>query len=189
MMLCVANPDDSGAPGYSAVEMARAGEAAGFDQLFREHAGSITAFARSRGATDPEGICNETFLRAFRSLDTFDGDDAAFRRWVFSICRNLIIDAHRARERRPVEVLAEPPEVSAAGADEIALMRLGDENVRRLLAPLTDDQREVILLRLVADLTLAETAEIVGRPVSAVKRLQARGLKRLQSKILGEEVS
>lgn len=189
MIPCVANPDEPPARGVDALASARAGRGEGFDQLFRTYAGAITAFARSRGATDPEGICNETFLRAFRSIGDFEGGEAEFRSWIFSICRNQLIDAHRKRERRPIEVLAEPPEVSAAGAEEIALMRLGGEEVRRILAPLTDEQREVILLRLVADLSLAETAEIVGRPVTAVKRLQARALKRLQTNILRGEVS
>lgn len=189
MIPCVANPDESGARGPDAVASARAGHGDGFDRLYRNHAGAITAFARSRGATDPEGICNETFLRAFRSIGDFEGGEAEFRRWIFSICRNQLIDAHRRRERRPVEVLADPPDVGVAGAEEVALLRLGGEEVRRILAPLTDEQREVVLLRLIAELSLAETAEIVGRPVTAVKRLQARALARLQTKILGEEVS
>lgn len=162
MMPCVANPDEPLSSGFDALSMARAGEAVGFDQLYRSSAGPIIAFARSRGATDPEGICNETFLRAFRSLDTFEGDNDAFRRWTFSICRNLIIDAHRHRARRPAEILTDPPEPTTPGAEEIALLRLGDENVRRILAPLTDEQREVIVLRLVADLSLADTAENGG---------------------------
>jgi RNA polymerase sigma-70 factor (ECF subfamily) len=52
--------------------------------------------------------------------------------------------------------------------------------VATLLASLTDAQHEVVVLRLAVGLSLEETAEIVGRPVTAVKRLQARALDRLR---------
>lgn len=171
------------------IEAARRGEAAGYEWIYRWLAGPVTAFARTRGAADPEGITNETFLRAFRSLDGFSGTGHGFRSWIFSIARNQLIDAHRAAQRRPAELLAPPPEETSEGADVVALEAIGTGDLDTALATLTADQREVIVLRLVADLSLAETAEIVGRPVSAVKRLQARGLKRLQKEILNGEVS
>lgn len=168
---------------------AQRGDAVGFDAIYRWLAGPVTAFARARGADDPEGITNETFLRAFRSIDTFTGDGDRLRAWVFSIARNQLIDAHRRSQRRPAEVFAPPPEGASEAAEIPALDRVGLEELRDVLAALTDEQREVVLLRLVADLSLAETAAAVGRPVSAVKRLQARGLKRLQKEILAKEVS
>jgi RNA polymerase sigma-70 factor (ECF subfamily) len=171
------------------VDEARRGDPRGFDELYRWLGPQIAGFARARGATDPEGICNEAFLRVFRSLGTFSGDGAAFRRWVFSITRNLLIDAHRRRQRRPDEIFAPPPEQPMPGADEAAMASLAHHDLVALLEPLTEEQREVIVLRLIADLSLADTAEIVGRPVAAVKRLQARGLKRLQSTLLDQGVS
>lgn len=171
------------------VAAAQAGDPRGFDELYRRYAPQITGFARARGAADAEGVCNEVFLRCFRSLSSFEGDEAAFRRWAFSVTRNLLIDLHRRDERRADEIFMPPPERASAGADEAALANLADADLVALLAPLTDEQREVIVLRLVADLSLAETAEIVGRPVSSVKRLQARGLRRLQAEILGKDVS
>ncbi|MDW3219773.1 MAG: sigma-70 family RNA polymerase sigma factor [Acidimicrobiales bacterium] len=185
----MADPHEPPHPLDRAVVAARSGESTGFDTLYRRLAGPITAFARTRGAADPEGVCNETFLRAFRSIREFEGDGAAFRRWSFSICRNQLIDDHRRRQRRPDEVLAEPPVITQPSAEDAALEQLAGTDVGRILRELTDEQREVIVLRLVADLSLADTAEIVGRPVTAVKRLQARALKRLQSEILRQEVS
>ncbi|MFT5202990.1 MAG: RNA polymerase sigma-70 factor (ECF subfamily) [Candidatus Aldehydirespiratoraceae bacterium] len=171
------------------IDAARRGEARGFDELFRALGGPVTGFARARGAADPEGICNEAFLRAFQNLGSFKGDGAAFRRWIFSITRNLVIDAFRAARRRPQEVFTDPPNQWAPAAENEALARLGNAEVARMLDVLTDEQREVIVLRLVADLSLAETADIVGRRVTAVKRLQARALRRLQSALLDEGVS
>lgn len=188
-MIAAMSDSSSSADDAASIAAARRGESSGFDDIYRRLAGPVTAFARARGATDPEGITNDTFLRAFRSLDRFSGDADALRAWVFSIARNLVIDAHRAQQRRPREVWAPPPEQSSPGADVEALDRIGRSDTMRRFDCLTEEQREVIVLRLVADLTLAETAEIVGRPVTAVKRLQARALRRLQKEILDEEVS
>lgn len=171
------------------VDAARRGEPHGFDAIYRWLAGPVTGFARGRGAEDPEGIANDTFLRAFRALDRFEGGGDELRSWVFAIARNLIVDAHRSSRRRPQEVWAPPPEQAVPSAEVTALARAGHHDLLDALDCLTDDQREVIVLRLVADVSLAETAEIVGRPVTAVKRLQARGLRRLQKEILAREVS
>jgi len=171
------------------VDAARAGDPLGFDELYRSFASPIAGFARARGATDPEGICNEAFLRAFRALPTFEGGGAEFRRWIFSITRNLLIDSHRREQRRPDEVFAPPPERATAAAEDTALANLADADLSLLLGGLTDEQREVIVLRLVADLSLVDTAAILDRTVGSVKRLQARGLRRLQTEILGSEVS
>ena len=168
---------------------AKTGDPSGFDELFRRFAPEITGFARARGASDPEGVCNEVFLRCFRALATFEGDPAAFRRWAFSVARNLLIDLHRRDQRRADEIFMPPPERSVHAAEDEALLGLAGDDVAALLSPLTDEQREVIVLRLVADLSLADTAEIVGRSIGSVKRLQARGLRRLQADILGKDVS
>jgi RNA polymerase sigma-70 factor (ECF subfamily) len=163
---------------------ARTGDGAGFDGLYRWLARPIARFASARGADDPEGIANETFLRVFRSLPSFDGDAPAFRAWVHLIARNLMVDAHRAQTRRPVRLDAEVPDQPTVAADEQALDNLASEDVRATLEALTADQRDVILLRMVADLSLTETAAALDKPVSAVKRLQARALRRLQHQIL-----
>lgn len=189
MIPFVAEPMQPSEKADSWVDAARARDPRGFDELFRRLSPEVTAFARARGAHDPEGICNEVFLRCFRALDSFTGDGAAFRRWAFSITRNLLIDAHRHRQRRPDEIFMPPPERLVAAAEDVALANLAHADLDEMLSPLTDAQREVLLLRLVADLSLAETAAIVERSVGSVKRLQARGLRRLQSGILGKDVS
>jgi RNA polymerase sigma-70 factor (ECF subfamily) len=157
--------------------------------LYRWLAPEITRFASARGADDPEGITNEVFLRAFRQLDRFNGASRAFRAWIFAIARNQLIDAHRARSRRPQVATAVVPERSVEGAEVQALDLLSLQRVVRLLASLSDDQRDVILLRMIGDLSLQQVASIVDKPVTAVKALQRRGLRRLQQEVLAEVVT
>lgn len=172
------------------VRDARAARGEGFDGLYRWLGGPVTAFARTRGATDPEGVTNEVFLKVFRSIGDFDGDALAFRAWIFTTARNHLIDEARKRARRPIVSSADTPEVAAPDTTvESALTALSNERVDALLSSLTETQREVIVLRIISDLSLAEVAAIVGRPETAVKRLQARALRRLEKKILAETVS
>jgi len=93
-------------------------------------------------------------------------------------------------QRRPPVVGDElPVEDRSPSAEDLAMAGLADGRTTALLAELTDAQQEVLLLRVVSELSLEETAEVVGRPVTAVKRLQARALERLRRKLSEEEVS
>jgi RNA polymerase sigma factor (sigma-70 family) len=118
-----------------------------------------------------------------RSLHRFEGDEPGFRSWVFTIAHRRLIDARRASLRRPVELApAEDLEPSLPPADDepFLLERAGTAEVLALLDRLGDDQREVLVLRLVAGFTTAEVAEVTGRSTEAVKGLAKRGLARLR---------
>ena len=185
------NPDLDPAVAFpSWLDAARAGEAAGFSAIYDWLGPEVMRFAVARGARDAEAITNDAFVAAFRRLGDFDGDHAAFRSWVYAIARNRLIDAHRAEERRPpvagddVDV-----ETGVAGSAEDQALAADHDRVRRLLAELTAAQQEVVILRIVNGLTLEETADAVKRPVTAVKRLQARALTQLRKRISDEGVS
>jgi len=89
--------------------------------LYRNYAGRIQAFAIEPGAADPEVVTNDTMLRAFQNLNRFSGDEAAFVRWIFTIARNRLIDAHRSETRRPVLSDDDAPEQPVASAEDEAL--------------------------------------------------------------------
>ena len=173
------------------LDRARRGDAPGFAAIYDWLGPEIKRFAVGRGARDPGAVTNDAFVAAFRRLGDFDGDAAAFRSWVYAIVRNGLIDAHRAEQRRPPvadsgsDVL--DPSVTD-GPEELVLAGL-DTDVADLLAGLTDAQREVLVLRVVNGLSLEETADAVRRPVTAVKRLQARALTQLRRRIPEEGVS
>jgi RNA polymerase sigma factor (sigma-70 family) len=161
---------------------ARAGEGWAFERLFDALGRPVAAYLRGAGVDDPDGATNEVFLRAFRGLGGFEGDEGRFRSWVFTIAHHLLIDDRRRRGRRattvPLDAAPEPvaPDDALAGA-------LGDERVRQLLAGLSPDQREVVLLRVVADLSLEDTAQAMGKKVNAIKALQHRAMRTLRSQL------
>ncbi len=166
------------------IAAARAGEGWAFDALFRTWNGPITGFARARGVTDVDDVVNEIFLGAFTSINRFSGAEPDFRAWIFRIARNKIADTYRrsARQLDTTPLTGTEP-VVAGDVEHEADARLGQREVERLLATLTDDQQEVLLLRLVGDLTVAQIAEITGRRRGAIKQLQRRGLRQIEARL------
>jgi RNA polymerase sigma factor (sigma-70 family) len=157
---------------------AREGDERAWEQIFRDLAPIVLGYLRANGAPDPENVLGETFLQVARDISRFEGDRAGFRSWVFTIAHHRLIDARRHAARRPVELSPEPPEPTerADDAAEEALARLGRERLRRILADLSEDQRTVLLLRFVADMSIEDVAKAVGKRPGAVKALQRRGL-------------
>jgi RNA polymerase sigma factor (sigma-70 family) len=164
---------------------ARAGEGWAFERLFGWYGRPVAAYLRGAGVEDPDGAANEVFLRAFTRLGGFEGSEPRFRSWLFTIAHHLIVDERRRRSRRPAtaELAHEPP-----CADDVEVV-LGDERVRELLGGLAPDQRDVVLLRIVADLSIEETALVLGKRANAVKQLQHRAVRTLRSRVEAEGVT
>lgn len=164
-----------GAPLPRASEITASGRA---DQAFRSLGPAVLAYVRGQGADDPEDLLGEVFFQVARSIATFEGDDAALRRWVFTLARNRVVDDRRRRARRPRLAAAQIPDAAVVGGE--AGPSDPDPDLTAALARLTVDQREVIGLRFVADLSLEDVAELTGRPVGAVKSMQHRALANLE---------
>ncbi|HSL60002.1 MAG TPA: sigma-70 family RNA polymerase sigma factor [Acidimicrobiales bacterium] len=147
--------------------------------IYRWLAPAVLGYLRSQRVAEPEDLLGEVFLQVARDLPGFAGDEQALRRWVFTVAHNRMIDDVRRRSVRPIRADQEIPEVAAAEpvADPV------DPELVAALSELTDDQRTVVVLRFVADLSLADVARITGRRTGAVKALQARGLERLAERL------
>ncbi len=171
------------------VDAARAGGGWAFGRLWELLSPPVAAYLRTRGVRDADDVTSEVFLAAFRQVGTFQGDGAAFRAWLFTIAHHKGVDTVRRPRSREVPVDTSDRQALEAGstarlarsAEDQALERIGAADAVRRLDALTDDQRAVLLLRVVADLSLAETATALGKPVGAVKALQHRALARLRS--------
>lgn len=150
-----------------------------FDQL--------VGYLRSQGSRDPENGAADVFMRVAEGIGGFEGGEAGFRSWVFTIAHNLLIDERRARSRRP-EVLEEATrdEVALEDVESSALSNLGTQWVMRHLSQLSDEQREVLALRILGGFTIGQIGEIVGKRPNAVKALQRRGLKQIEKRIAGD---
>lgn len=148
-------------------------------EVYRALAPVVLGYLRAQRAPDPEDVLGEVFLQVARDLNRFSGDEAALRRWVFAIAHNRLLDARRRQGRRPAVVTDSVPDRPATPSTEPV-----DRALVEALQQLTADQREVLVLRFVADLPLEDVARITRRRVGAVKALQHRGLDGL-ARILG----
>jgi RNA polymerase sigma-70 factor (ECF subfamily) len=173
----------TGLPFDDVLAAAQAGAGWAFEVLYRDLSPSVTGYLRMHGAAEPDDLASETFLGVFTGLAAFQGDEDGFRAWVFTIAHRRLVDDWRRRSRRPQ--LADDPgdlaELPGGDVEDDALVGAGTETVYRLCAALPDDQRSVLLLRILADLTVEQVARAMGRSVGAVKALQRRGLRALRA--------
>ena len=176
----------------SVLTAAKAGAEWAWASLFKEYAGPVTGYVASRGAKEPEDLTSEIFIKVANNIHGFDGDESSFRSWIFVIAHRRLIDERRSVGRQP-DFTELPPDYSPNGAagnvETEALQLLVTEELRDAFEVLTDSQRDVLALRMIAGLTLAETADIIGKNVGAVKQLQRRGLEALQAEFDLEDVT
>jgi RNA polymerase sigma-70 factor (ECF subfamily) len=170
---------------------ARTGDELAWSVLYDDLSGTLLGYLRARGAPDPEDQLGETFLQLARDLATFDGDERGFRSWVFTIAHRRLLDASRWRRRRPatpvrseqLTVIAEALADDASMTDELLASIVDRDLLAQLLRPLNDEQREVLVLRFIVDLSPAEVAAITGRSPNAVAAITHRALGRIRTLI------
>jgi RNA polymerase sigma factor (sigma-70 family) len=169
---------------------ARDGDGDAFRLLFDDLAGPVAGYLRGRGASDVEDLTSDVFLAAFTGLDRFTGGQQEFRSWLFTIAHRRVVDQWRRSARTPRLVGLDGVDDARTipSAERQALDRIGQEQVNALLSGLSPDQRDVLLLRIVADLTIEQVAEVMGKRPGAVKALQRRGLAALRSMLLAQGV-
>jgi RNA polymerase sigma-70 factor (ECF subfamily) len=147
---------------------------------YHDLAGAVLGYFRSHRVDQAEDLLGEVFVSVARSLHRFHGNRDDFRRWVFAIAHRRRVD-HVRRWRRHRHVIAADPPHRPTTDGPTGL----DVDLVAALAGLTPLQREVVVLRFVADLSLHDVARIIGRSSGAVKALQGRALAQLARR-LGE---
>ncbi len=157
-----------------------------FEELFVRHFDSIHRFLVVRvGRDDADELASEVFVRAFAARHRFRQEFSSARPWLFGIALNLVRQRARSLRRRAVALqrlfsrdatTAEPADV---GVDRAAA-QLEWPRLAVALSHLSSDERNVVGLHLVADLTQTETAEALGIPLGTVKTRLARARRKLE---------
>ena len=162
---------------------ARTGAEWAWTNLYKQFAPAVLGYLRAQQAPEPEDLTAEVFFQVVKALGQFDGGEADFRSWVFVIAHRKLIDDSRHRGRRPVRPATDEileSRASRGNVEDEALEGLSEVELRRLLAQLTAEQRDVLLLRILGGLTVSEVAAAMGRRPGAVHALQQRALVRLR---------
>lgn len=160
-----------------------------FAAAYRELSPRVLGYLRSHGVDDPEAATNDVFLALHRRFDSIEGGDDGVRTLTFSIAHARLVDFHRAQARRPRQVpfdAADDPR-RAESAEDAAIGLVGG-GALSMLSRLGEDQRQAISLRVIAGLSLEETAQVMDRSVGSVKQLQRRALESLRSLLVREAI-
>ncbi|MFL5489243.1 MAG: RNA polymerase sigma factor [Gemmatimonadaceae bacterium] len=148
----------------------KAGDGTAATRLVGRHSQALARFAASIGERDGiEELVQDTFVRAFASLDSFRGE-SSFRTWLFTIERRLMLDRRRAERRSRETVPVEESDYATEyGALDGLIAEETQERVRKSLDALSPTQREVFTLRVQQGLSYKEIAKVVGSTEGAVR--------------------
>jgi RNA polymerase sigma-70 factor (ECF subfamily) len=148
-----------------------------FDRIYRY------MLVRVRNVTEAEDLAGQVFLKMVERIDSFKWPEAGggFSAWLFRIAHNLIVDWSRG-SNRTTQLLDQ--DLAGGRTPEETVAR--DESVREVLLAmncLKDDQRQVVVLRLVGGLSSRETADVLGTTEGNVRVLQHRALSKIKEKL------
>jgi RNA polymerase sigma-70 factor (ECF subfamily) len=167
--------DGAGRPDDSAVDLALIDRWKGGDQraaaeIVERHAQALARFAASSGEReDLDELVQDTFVRAFNSLESFRAD-SSLRTWLFTILRRLILDRKRATKRRRNQVeLDEGHAVQAYNALDVLVADETAVRVRQAIERLSPLQKEVFVLRVTEGMAYGEIATLVGSTEGACR--------------------
>lgn len=143
---------------------------------------ALVGYARSKGIPDPEDLMQEVFVAIAQRLGDFEGSWAKFRSWAFTIAHHKIADHHRSRSRRPQLVPVEVAAGLAGGPTPSEALETRDETARSLAAleRLSPVERDVILLRVVAELDSEQVGAILGKRPGTVRVIQSRAAAKMK---------
>jgi RNA polymerase sigma-70 factor (ECF subfamily) len=165
------------------VELARSGDAEAFGQLYDHYHPSVYRFLYYRvGSVHlAEDLTAETFFRALRSMSSFRWQGKDFGAWLMTIARNLTTDHFKAGRTRLESTTEDLSTLDGTedGPEATVLATLTNEALLEALSELPAEQRECLVMRFLQGLSIAETAEVLGRSSGAVKQLQLRGVRNL----------
>ena len=173
------------------VELARGGDADAFGLLYDHYQPSIYRFLyyRTRSIVVAEDLTSETFFRALRNMASFRWQGKDFGAWLMTIARNLTTDHFKAGRTR-LEQTTEDMGVhddATEGPESAVLAALTNETLLVCLQKLPKEQQECLVMRFLQGMSIAETAQVLGRSDGAVKQLQLRGVRNL-AKLMPEGV-
>jgi RNA polymerase sigma-70 factor, ECF subfamily len=157
------------------------GDADAFGVLYEQYAETIFRYVYSHldNRLDAEDLTEEIFLRAWRALPKYDERGLPFTAFLFRIARNSLIDYYR--QKKVVQSIDDIELQShEAGPEEIVAINIENSDLRKTIAELREDYRNVLIFRFLSGLSPEETAQVMQRSIGAVRVLQHRALAALK---------
>ena len=171
-------------PQRKSVEAAQAGDLDAVASLYDTHINQVYRYALARlgNVHDAEDVAEEIFLKMLNGLPSYEWRKVPFAAWLMRIARNEVVSFTRRNNRRSRDTEL-PEELVDRGNNDPAEMTeriMALEDLRGAVALLPEAQREVIIFRFAAGLSVADTARALGKNENNVKVLQHKGMQRIQ---------
>ena len=173
----------------SLVHQAQRGDKEAFTQLYESHFDKIYRYVvlRIGNKTEAEDVTQQVFLKALQSIPSFKWKGIPFSAWLFRIAHNLVVDYLRKVKKVIITPLDESSVKSDSNPQLLVEQRLDIEQLISATKRLTRAQREVISLRFAGELSVAESAKVMGKSEGAVKALQHSAIVALRKALLRAE--
>jgi RNA polymerase sigma-70 factor (ECF subfamily) len=156
---------------------AQRGDGRSFERLLAPVVNDVAGYLRAQVSDDAEDLLQDVLASVYRALGRFEGGESQFRTWLFTCARHRVID-HRRTRRSAVPLGDRADRIRASDDVESEVVRrVTAAGVLALLDHLPELQRQVVLLRIVGQLDVAETAAVLGQQPGTVRVLQHRGLR------------
>lgn len=167
------------------VKQAQAGDRSAFAELYEMYYDPIYRYVSFKcgNQIEAEDLTGEVFVKMIESIHTFKFRGFPFTSWLYRIAHNVVVDNFRRKGRRPTVPLDTARNAASDAHSDLERMAEISLTIREVVGAmdnLTDLQREVVTLRFAAGLSIAETAEAIGRKENAVKALQHAGIRKLR---------
>lgn len=178
MVDTIVMPSEENLVSSETLDAAVSGDPEAVARVWRAWNPRLLRFLQARRVADPDDLASVIWLDIATRLPIFEGDPAAFRRWLFTVAHRRIIDNARKLGR---QVLTTP--LDAAG--QLASYDPVDDTAWALeqLAQLNEDQATAIALRFLADMSVAEVADLMERSQSNIRVITHRGLATLRERL------
>ena len=160
------------------VQSAKAGDDGAFEQIYEEYFDKVYRYiyVRVGNPPDAEDLTEEVFLKALQSIGSFQWRGVSIAAWLFRIAHNVVVDhLRRISKRQTMPIEDTVPSVEPSPHDK-AVINITMERLKKALGRLTQAQQQVLSMRLAADLSIAETAKVLGKTEGAVKASQHSAL-------------
>lgn len=163
------------------IKQVKNGDAEAFGVLYEQYAEIIFryVYAHLENRLDAEDLNEEIFLRAWRALPKYDERGLPFSAFLFRVARNSLIDYYRQRKIvqsiDDIEMQSHDP-----GPEEVVDLTIDNHDLKKTIAGLREDYRNVLIFRFLSGLSPEETAKMMQRSVGAVRVLQHRALSALK---------
>ncbi len=176
-------PPADGPDVWQWVRRTQEGDAEAFGLLYDHYATLVYRYVYNRvgDRATAEDVTSETFVRALRRIDSlsFQGRDVGA--WLVTIARNIVLDHVKSSRYRLEVATADMRDADRAtdGPEDAVVAHLTNRELLACVQQLGSEQQECIVLRFIHGLSVAETAEIMGKKDGAIKALQHRAVRRL----------